>query len=93
MFPSLHEGSAFTVFEALASGLPVVTTPNAGSVVRDGEEGYIVPIRDVPALMDRILRLYENVDLRGPTPPAKRIRNAPSSSCPMGSTQSSFAPN
>ncbi len=58
VYPSLHEGSALAIGEALASGLPVITTANAGSVVRDGEEGYIVPIRDVEALMDRILTLY-----------------------------------
>lgn len=64
VYPSLHEGSAMATFEALASGLPVIATPNAGSVVRDGEEGYIVPIRDVEALMERILRLYDDPTLR-----------------------------
>ena len=64
VYPSLHEGSAFAIFEALASGLPVVTTANSGSVVRDGEEGFIVPIRDVEALMARIERLYRDPDLR-----------------------------
>ena len=64
VYPSLHEGSALAIGEALASGLPVITTANAGSVVRDGEEGYIVPIRDVEALMDRILRLYRDRELR-----------------------------
>jgi glycosyltransferase involved in cell wall biosynthesis len=64
VFPSLHEGSAFATYEALASGLPVVTTANSGSVVRDGEEGFLVPIRDVDAIADRILRLYRDPDLR-----------------------------
>ncbi|MCH9050404.1 MAG: glycosyltransferase family 4 protein [Proteobacteria bacterium] len=63
VYPSLHEGSTLAIYEALASGLPVITTANAGSVVRDGEEGYIVPIRDVEALMDRILRLYRDREL------------------------------
>jgi alpha-maltose-1-phosphate synthase len=60
VFPSLHEGSALVVFEALASGLPVITTPNAGSVVRDGVDGYIVPIRDVEALSAKIALLYND---------------------------------
>jgi glycosyltransferase involved in cell wall biosynthesis len=60
VFPSLHEGSALVVFEALASGLPVITTPNAGSVVRDGIDGFIVPIRDVEALSARIALLYND---------------------------------
>lgn len=64
LYPSLHEGSAFVTYEALASGLPVITTPNAGAVVRDGEEGLIVPTRDVDALAEAILRLYREPTLR-----------------------------
>lgn len=64
VFPSLHEGSTVSIYEAMASGLPVVTTPNAGSVVRDGEDGFIVPVRDVEALCDRIKRLYRDPGLR-----------------------------
>ena len=43
VFPSLFEGSAVVTYEALAAGLPSVVTPSAGSVVRDGVEGFIVP--------------------------------------------------
>lgn len=50
LLPSICEGSATVIYEALAAGLPVVTTPNAGSVVRDGVDGYVVPIRDVDAI-------------------------------------------
>lgn len=64
VFPSLHEGSSLAVFEALACGLPVITTPNAGSVVRDGIDGFIVPIRDVEALTQRISRLAGDPNLR-----------------------------
>jgi alpha-maltose-1-phosphate synthase len=64
VYPSLHEGSAIAIYEALASGLPVITTANSGSVVRDGSEGFIVPIRDIAALKDKILLLYENRKLR-----------------------------
>lgn len=35
--------------EAMATGLPVVTMPNSGSVVRNGMEGFIVPCGDVDA--------------------------------------------
>ena len=55
--PSICEGSATVVYEALAAGLPVVTTPNAGSIVQDGVEGYIVPAGDVEALRHRIHQL------------------------------------
>jgi hypothetical protein len=54
VLPSICEGSATVNYEALAAGLPVITTPNAGSVVRDGVEGFIVPIRDAAALAARI---------------------------------------
>lgn len=64
VFPSLHEGSTVSIYEAMASGLPVVTTPNAGSVVRDGEDGYIVPVRDIEALRDRIQRLFRDPGMR-----------------------------
>lgn len=64
VYPSLHEGSALAIYEALASGLPVITTPNSGSVVRDGVDGFIVPIRDIEALQEKILLLYQNKDLR-----------------------------
>jgi len=64
VFPSIEEGSALVTYEALACGLPVITTPNAGSVVRDGQEGFIVPIRDVDALCDRMQRLRDDVALR-----------------------------
>jgi len=64
VLPSLFEGSAAATYEGLASGLPVITTPNAGSVVRDGVDGFVVPIRDVDALAERIERLYVDVELR-----------------------------
>jgi starch synthase len=74
VYPSLHEGSAFVTYEALASGLPIVTTPNAGSVVRDGVEGYVVPIRDVDTLVERIERLHRDPDLRHAMGDAARAR-------------------
>lgn len=74
VYPSLHEGSAFVTYEALASGLPIITTPNAGSVVRDGVEGYVVPIRDVDVLVERIQRLHRDPDLRLAMSAAARAR-------------------
>lgn len=64
LLPSICEGSATAIYEALAAGLPVVTTPNAGSVVRDGVDGYVVPIRDGEAIADAIARLAGNPALR-----------------------------
>jgi len=58
--PSLCEGSATVIYEALAAGLPVVTTPNAGSIIRDGIEGFIVPIKNSEILAEKLKYLDEN---------------------------------
>jgi len=57
-FPSLDEGSALVTYEAMAAGLPVIATPNAGSLVRDSLDGYIIPIRDSQALAERLEFFY-----------------------------------
>ena len=54
VFPSLAEGSARVVFEALASGCYVITTPNSGSIVEDGVHGRIIPPGDPATLADAI---------------------------------------
>jgi glycosyltransferase involved in cell wall biosynthesis len=64
LLPSLCEGSATVTYEALGHSLPVVCTPNTGSVVRDGGEGFIVPVRDATAIAERIERLAIDVELR-----------------------------
>lgn len=74
VFPSLFEGSAVVTYEALASGLPSVVTPSAGSVVRDGIEGFLVAPRDVEALADRMERLGRDAELRTAMAQAARER-------------------
>jgi glycosyltransferase involved in cell wall biosynthesis len=64
VFPSIAEGSATVCYEALAAGLPVITTPNSGSVVRNGIDGFIVPIRDPQGLAEKINLLAGNPNLR-----------------------------
>ena len=76
VFPSLHEGSSVSIYEAMATGLPVIATPNAGSFVTDGEDGFIVPVRDVDALCDRIKRLHADATLRERLGAAARSRAA-----------------
>jgi glycosyltransferase involved in cell wall biosynthesis len=49
-FPTVCDGYGLVQAEALASGIPVVTTANCGSVVRDGVDGHIVPARNAEAL-------------------------------------------
>lgn len=54
-FPSNAEGSARAVWEALACGCYVITTPNAGSIVEDGVHGALVPPGDAEQLADAIV--------------------------------------
>jgi glycosyltransferase involved in cell wall biosynthesis len=60
VLPSLCEGSATVCYEALAAGLPVITTPNAGSVVRDGMDGFIVPCQDALAIAEKLEALQRH---------------------------------
>jgi glycosyltransferase involved in cell wall biosynthesis len=60
VLPSLAEGSAETTYEALACGVPVVTTREAGSVVRDGIDGRIVLSRAPEALANAIAEIVED---------------------------------
>ncbi len=60
VFPSQWEGSAKTVYEAAASGLPSVTTKEAGDVVRDGIEGILVRPGEVNAIADAIRYFYDH---------------------------------
>ncbi|MBU0455287.1 MAG: glycosyltransferase family 4 protein [Pseudomonadota bacterium] len=64
--PSLEEGLAMVIPQAMACGLPVICTTNTGGgdIVRDGQDGFVIPIRDVEALKEKILKLYEDNELR-----------------------------
>lgn len=63
---SHKEGISNAALEAMATGLPVVTT-NAGGMaeaVRDGLDGYVVPVRDIHALVDRLKILLTDAGQR-----------------------------
>jgi len=60
VFPTLGDPYGHVVQEAMAAGLPVIATENAGEIrerVLDGETGFIVPAADSDALLDRMRRL------------------------------------
>jgi glycosyltransferase involved in cell wall biosynthesis len=50
VFPSFAEGSARVVFEALACGSYIITTPNSGTIVEDGVHGALIPSGDAACL-------------------------------------------
>lgn len=62
VLPSLCEGFALVILEAMAHGLPVITTPNSGcgEFVEDGVNGWIIPIRHPDALAERMAWCCEN---------------------------------
>ncbi len=62
VLPSIQDGIAMVQAEAMASGLPVICTTNTGGgeLIENGKEGFILPIRDVDALAEKILWCYEN---------------------------------
>ena len=63
-FPSTCEGSAGAVMEAMATGLPIITSPNSGSVVRDGIDGYIVDYDKPEVAAQRLMELVKDKELR-----------------------------
>ncbi len=66
LLSSLSEGISNAVLEAMACGLPIVTTDCGGmrEAVTDGVEGYIVPVRDPQAIAQALFDLWEQPDLR-----------------------------
>jgi glycosyltransferase involved in cell wall biosynthesis len=62
--PSLTEGIANATMEAMAVGVPVVSADAGGQreVVRDGENGWLVPVHDVRALANAMDALAGNPD-------------------------------
>jgi glycosyltransferase involved in cell wall biosynthesis len=66
VFPSRFEGMPNAVLEAMSHSLPVIATAVQGvdEIIRDGENGLLVPVEDPVALSDAILRLLTNPEER-----------------------------
>lgn len=64
LLPSYLEGSATVTYEAMGWGLPIVTTPNSGSVLRDGVDGYLCGAGDVEMMAERLHALASCVSRR-----------------------------
>jgi glycosyltransferase involved in cell wall biosynthesis len=63
---SIEEGLALVQPQAMACGLPVVCTTNTGGedIVRDGKDGFVIPIRNIEKLKEKLLYLYKNPEER-----------------------------
>jgi glycosyltransferase involved in cell wall biosynthesis len=66
VLPSLAEGFGYAAAEAMACGVPVIVSDRMGvaDLIEDGRNGYIVPVRDVPALRERLVELAASPALR-----------------------------
>ncbi len=64
VFPSLFEGFGMVITEAMAQGLPVITTPHTAGrdIITDREDGILVPVRDPDALAAAMQWCIENPD-------------------------------
>jgi glycosyltransferase involved in cell wall biosynthesis len=62
VLPSLSEGFPLVILEAMASGLPIVTTNIGGlpDIVKNGENGFLVEPKNPEALADKIMLLLSN---------------------------------
>ncbi|HEV2399478.1 MAG TPA: glycosyltransferase family 4 protein [Candidatus Sulfotelmatobacter sp.] len=62
VFPSVNEGLAQVLLEAMSSGLPIVASDYSGAddLISDGQEGFIVPVRNVDRLAEAISWCYRN---------------------------------
>ena len=64
VLPTIFEGFALVVIEAMAAGLPVIATPNCigPDIIQDDKNGYLVPIRDTQKLQESIAKLRNKSD-------------------------------
>ena len=57
---------AMVQLQAMACGLPLICSTNTGGddlITKDGEEGFVIPIKNVEAIKEKILYLYNNQDI------------------------------
>jgi len=60
LFPSKAEGSARVIFEAMASGCTIITTPNSGSIVKNNINGFIVKPNEPLKVYRIIIKILKN---------------------------------
>src|SRR5206468_12247361 len=63
VFPTISDGFGAVMLEAMATGLPVISTNHCADIVEDGVNGFRVPIRDSRAIAERINHIARNPDV------------------------------
>ena len=63
--PSLEEGLSMVIAQLLASGIPVIATTNTGGeeLIKDGYNGFIIPIKNSNAITEKIKEINNNRSL------------------------------
>lgn len=67
VLPSIYDAFGLSALDAMFAGLPVIVSENTAAgtdIVREGIDGYVVPIRNVKILKDRIMRLRNDKNMR-----------------------------
>jgi len=66
VLPSIEDGFSYVPLEAMASGVPVIVSVNAGAseLVEEGRTGFVVPIRKPEAIAAAIEVLYRDPERR-----------------------------
>jgi len=66
VLPSITDGFGLVMAQAMACGCPVIASENTGAreLFTDGEEGFVVPIRDPGLIHDRLQLMMEEPELR-----------------------------
>jgi len=62
VMPSFNEGMSNNLLEAMASGLPVLMTPTGGAkeLIKNRENGYLIKMRDVDSIVEKLKILIDN---------------------------------
>lgn len=62
VLPSLQDGFGMVIPQMLGCGVPVIASTNTGGadIIREGETGFIVPVRSTEAIAEKIMFLYKN---------------------------------
>jgi glycosyltransferase involved in cell wall biosynthesis len=67
LFPSIYEGFGLVLTEAMECGLPIIAYDcecGPSEIIKDGEDGFLVPVGDIEILSKRMVELAKNQDLR-----------------------------
>ena len=76
LVPSMNEGFSNSIIEKMAMGLPLVVTRIGGNAeaVEDGRTGFVIPPRDLAALLNATAKLHDDPELRARIGAAARRR-------------------